>query len=240
MALGPVKRRSVAGDVYDQLSNEILTGVYKPGQALPAERALSELLTVNRGAVREAISRLAAAGFVESRQGAGTIVLDYRRHGGLGLLSRLIVHSGGIDPKAMRALAELRSCIGVDAARLAATRHSADDRDHLELASQAIAQASDRAGRQRAALKLWSTVVDASDNIAYRLAMNGLVAAYQPVQPLLLSVLGDEFDDVAGHQQVVRAILSRSASDAAETARTLLGKGGDSLVALAEISARRA
>ena len=233
MSLQPVARSSVSGAVYEQLSGEILAGRYDAGQALPAERILAELLGVNRGAVREAIQRLAGAGLVESRQGAGTVVLDYRLRAGLDLLPALLVGEEGVDAGAVRSVAELRACIGADAARLAAGRADAAARQRLEACGRALAQAPDLAARQAASLAMWEAVVDASDNIAYRLAMNSLRRAYEPVQEMLRGVLSDELDDVDGHQAVIAAVLAGRPEDALQRARTLLARGGDALAAIA-------
>ena len=80
MALQPVNRRSVPEDVFDQLVGEVLSGNMRPGDSLPSERRLAEVLGVSRPAVREALKRVTAAGLVEIRQGDATTVRDYRRH----------------------------------------------------------------------------------------------------------------------------------------------------------------
>ena len=46
----------------------------QPGELLPPERQLCELLAVSRTVVREAVRSLAAKGLLEVRQGHGTIV----------------------------------------------------------------------------------------------------------------------------------------------------------------------
>ena len=69
MALQPVNRRSVPEDVFEQIVAEVLSGDMQPGEALPSERRLAEVLGVSRPAVREAIKRLTAAGLVESTSG---------------------------------------------------------------------------------------------------------------------------------------------------------------------------
>ncbi|MCK6502093.1 GntR family transcriptional regulator [Myxococcota bacterium] len=233
MTLQPIRRSSVADAVHEQIRGEILTGRYDPGQALPAERNLAELLGVNRGAVREAIQRLATEGLVASRQGAGTVVLDFRQQAGLDLLPSLLVGEAGIHGPAVRAVAELRACIGADAARLAATRLTPAAAARLSACAEEMARATDLSARQQAALDLWQAVIEASDNLAYRLAMNSLTRAYQPVQALLAQVLAPELDDVASHQVVVQAILDRDADAAFTQARALLSVGGQALTAVA-------
>jgi GntR family phosphonate transport system transcriptional regulator len=67
--------------IHEQLRNDILNGVLKPGGMLPTEHTLAEQFSVNRHTVRRAISALAEQGLVETRQGSGTYVpeavMDY-------------------------------------------------------------------------------------------------------------------------------------------------------------------
>jgi GntR family transcriptional regulator, transcriptional repressor for pyruvate dehydrogenase complex len=76
MALQPVNRRSVPEDVFDQIVTEVLSGQMQPGETLPSERKLADVLGVSRPAVREAPKRLPAAGLVDVRQGDATTVRD--------------------------------------------------------------------------------------------------------------------------------------------------------------------
>ena len=72
MALQPVERRSVPEDVFEQILADVISGELSPGESLPSERRLAEVLGVSRPAVREALKRVAAAGLVEVRQGDST------------------------------------------------------------------------------------------------------------------------------------------------------------------------
>ncbi len=69
------KPRSLALEVVDQLTGEIRQGQLAAGHKLPTEAAIMERLGVSRTVVREAISRLQAAGLVHTRHGVGTFVL---------------------------------------------------------------------------------------------------------------------------------------------------------------------
>ena len=74
----------------------------QPGESLPSERRLAEVLGVSRPAVREAIKRLTEAGLVEVRQGDATTVRDFRRHAGLEIqvsLHQLEPTIGIVGPK---------------------------------------------------------------------------------------------------------------------------------------------
>src|SRR4030081_2088943 len=123
MALQPVNRRSVPEDVFEQIVAEVLSGEIQPGEALPSERRLAEVLGVSRPAVREALKRLSAAGLVEVRQGDSTTVRDFRRHAGLDLLPQLLLHAGELDIAVARSILEARLHNGPKVAELAAQSH---------------------------------------------------------------------------------------------------------------------
>ena len=72
-----IRRNKVYEEVAKQIERLILKKL-KPGDKLPAERELAEMLGVSRGSIRDAIRGLELLGLVEPRQGAGTIV----RHAG--------------------------------------------------------------------------------------------------------------------------------------------------------------
>ncbi len=67
--------RSLAHELVERLKERILAGQIEPGQKLPTEAALVTEFGVSRTVVREAISRLQAAGLVETFQGRGSFVL---------------------------------------------------------------------------------------------------------------------------------------------------------------------
>ncbi|WP_417029572.1 FadR/GntR family transcriptional regulator, partial [Cloacibacillus evryensis] len=58
--------------VLDSIQNSIRDGEFKPGEALPSERELSERYGVGKSSIREAIKMLQVLGVVESAQGKGT------------------------------------------------------------------------------------------------------------------------------------------------------------------------
>jgi len=75
----PLPRRrahSLAQQVMNDLVGRIRDGTYRPGQRLPTEPELMAEQGVSRSVVREAMSRLQAAGLAETRHGVGTFVLE--------------------------------------------------------------------------------------------------------------------------------------------------------------------
>lgn len=60
-----------------------------PGQNLPPERELADLLGVTRPTLRETLQRLSRDGWLTIKHGRPTIVNDYKNNGGLGVLKSL-------------------------------------------------------------------------------------------------------------------------------------------------------
>jgi DNA-binding GntR family transcriptional regulator len=63
-----------------QLNDAIDAGVYGPGDSIPSELEISDLLNVSRPTVRQAMQQLALKGRVVRRRGIGTIVAPQRIH----------------------------------------------------------------------------------------------------------------------------------------------------------------
>src|SRR3569623_2079182 len=108
MPLHPVSRRSVPDAVFDQVLCEVVSGALGPGEPLPSERRLAEVLGVSRPAVREALQRMAQTRLVEVRHGGSTTVRDFRRYAGLDLLPSLLLRAGSIDVPVVRSVVEAR------------------------------------------------------------------------------------------------------------------------------------
>src|SRR5205807_6927538 len=70
-----IRRSKVYEEVAKQLERLILKKL-QPGDKLPSERELAEMLGVSRSSIRDAIRSLELVGLVEPRQGAGTIVRE--------------------------------------------------------------------------------------------------------------------------------------------------------------------
>jgi GntR family transcriptional regulator, transcriptional repressor for pyruvate dehydrogenase complex len=70
-----VRRNRVYEEVAKQIERLILKKL-QPGDKLPSERELAEMLRVSRGSIRDAIRGLELLGLVEPRQGTGTIVRE--------------------------------------------------------------------------------------------------------------------------------------------------------------------
>ena len=77
---------------------------------------------------------------------------------------------------------------------------------------------------QGLAADFWSHLVDASDNLAYRLAYNSLRATYDQCRDLFTQVLAEEITDVARYRAiVVDEVAPRAASQGPSSSRRMTG-----------------
>ncbi|MEU4777041.1 GntR family transcriptional regulator [Micromonospora sp. NPDC023633] len=224
MAFAPVPRSSVSDHVFGQIRDAIVSGVYRPDEALPGERELAATFGVNRHAVREALRRLQQLGLVRVSQGGATRVLDWRVHAGLDLaLSLTRFHDTLPVDTLVRDMLEMRACIGVDAARLCAQRGGPDVRAAILRAVEEYAGLEpDLPGMGEATIVLWRHIVAGSGNTAYLLAFNSLVAGALAVGEVPPERRAAELLDVAGHRRLADAVVTGRAADAAREARALL------------------
>jgi GntR family transcriptional repressor for pyruvate dehydrogenase complex len=230
MALQPVNRRSVPEDVFEQILAEVLSGEMQPGESLPSERRLAEVLGVSRPAVREALKRVAAAGLVEVRQGDATTVRDFRRHAGLDLLPRLLLRGQELDVSVVRSILEARLHNGPKVAELAAQRRSDTLPSLLEQTIGDLEDDTDPVGQQRHALAFWDHIVDGADSIVYRLMFNTLRAAYEPALPALAIMMAAEVGQIRSYRNLAAAIDAGDPAAAGAAARQLLEPATDALL----------
>jgi DNA-binding FadR family transcriptional regulator len=112
-------RRNLSRELVDALEQLILTRHWQAGDKLPTEAEIVRQFQVSRTVVREALSRLQAAGLVETRHGIGTFVLEPRPAAMFTL-----------DPDELKtsfevlAILELRISLETETAGLAAARRS--------------------------------------------------------------------------------------------------------------------
>lgn len=60
--------------VYSELRDEIASGKYSPGEAIPSERKLGQAFGVSQITIRRAVNDLVLDGLIQKRQGIGNIV----------------------------------------------------------------------------------------------------------------------------------------------------------------------
>lgn len=133
LALPRRRSMSLAQEVMNDLMGKIRNGQYKPGEKLPTEPEVMAEQGVSRTVVREAISRLQAAGLVETRHGIGTFVLPATSQP-----PHPLDFSTVITIRDVLAMLELRISLETEAAGLAAVRRTEEQLQRMRDAVQAF------------------------------------------------------------------------------------------------------
>jgi DNA-binding FadR family transcriptional regulator len=156
---GRKRGRSLAHDLVDSLGGEIRAGRWRPGDKLPTESEIMRGWGVSRTVVREALSRLQAAGAVETRHGIGTFVL-----------APLAEQGFRIDPAELAtavdvlAVLELRISLETESAGLAAQRRTDWQLQGLRAALDDLEKASSQGDAIGPDLRFHIAIAEATGN----------------------------------------------------------------------------
>jgi GntR family transcriptional regulator, transcriptional repressor for pyruvate dehydrogenase complex len=169
--------RGLAHELVERLKERILAGRIEPGQKLPTEASLVEEFGVSRTVVREALSRLQAAGLVENFQGRGSFVLALPETGGFEIgADRVRTHRDVLD------MIDFRIGIETEAAGLAAERRTDVQVKAIERALRELTRAGEQAsGAVEADYEFHLRIAVASGNRFY----SDLLASLGPMMIML-------------------------------------------------------
>jgi len=130
----PIKTSRAFEEIADQIRTELVSRRLRPGDRLPAERAMAEQFGVSRNTLREALRSLENAGLLRLQKGAtgGAFV---RESTGDAIITGLrdMFHLGAIQPEH---LTEARVLIESIAVRAACERATAEIARHSMLISR--------------------------------------------------------------------------------------------------------
>jgi GntR family transcriptional regulator, transcriptional repressor for pyruvate dehydrogenase complex len=210
---------AVAERLFTQLSTEILSGRYQPGEKLPTQRTLAADLGVTMTALREALKRLEQLGLVEVRHGDAMRVADWRARGGLDVIAHVLFAAGGLDRGMLADVMEARRLMLVESARLAAQRRDPEQAERVEELAARLADAPGAAAAQALDWAFFHELVEAARNVVLLLVMNTIRDIYLQRGELFQAVVADGEELAPLYARAARAVArgeSRAAGDAVE------------------------
>ncbi len=204
-----IPRNKVYQEVARQLERRI-TEELKPGDLLPPERQLVQMLGVSRGSVRDAIRSLELMGLLEPRQGIGTVVCNPGGTRANPLADALIEKR-----KMVAELLDVRKMIEPPLAGRAATHASDDD----------ISDLQEILTRQEAKVREGELGIDEDSEFHYSIALaSGNSVVLKVVDVLMdllretreraLQVEGRQEKSLAGHRCILSALKEHDAKAA--------------------------
>jgi DNA-binding FadR family transcriptional regulator len=200
---------AVAGRVFTQLSEQILSGRYEAGEKLPGQRTLARDLGVTMTALREALKRLEQLGLVEVRHGDAMRVTDWRAHGGLDVIAHVLFAAGGLDRAVLADVMEARALMLAQSAGLAAERRDAGQAARLEELAERMAAAPDAVTAQALDWAFFHELVEAARNVVLLLVMNSIRGIYLERGELFQAVVGDHAALAPLYTRAAQAVTRR-------------------------------
>lgn len=188
---------------------------------MPTQRSLAEELGVNMASVREAVKRLEQLRLVESRQGEGMRVRDWRAESGLDVLAHLVLGPRGLDGETLAAVLEARRLMLSEAARLAAARRSEDQAELLVELADGIAEARTAEEAQPLDFAFFYELVQAAGNVVFVLITNSIREIYLENAGAFRPLVEDHASLARHYRRVALAVRGRDAARAAGAVRRL-------------------
>ena len=214
-----IRPRRAVDITTDHLRSLIISGEYPADSLLPPERALAEELGVNRLTLRAALARLEAEKLVVPRQGQGIRVQDWRRTGGLSLLS------GVDDDQVIVDMLALRRSLAAEAIYGACLHASGEQKRILADIARRQDVTEDEFSFLEGDLAFTRALVAASDSLPLMLLFNTIEDVCRARPEVLKRMLSDR--DTARASYVALLALVRS-GDAELARRAILQTLSDS------------
>lgn len=218
--LKAVARVTLGEQVAQQLAEMIAEKHWQPGERLPPEMELCEVLNVGRSTLREALKSLAFIGMVRMRPGDGTYVSDLSNR----LLDRILAKGLLKTEKDLADVCETRMILETEGAAIAAERTSEADLAQLrELVGRGRESLNgDRRSFSKFDLDFHIAVANASHNkLLPRLLVDirGILAEWITKSQELPGLRENAQEQ---HESILRCIANRDPTGAREEMRTHL------------------
>jgi DNA-binding FadR family transcriptional regulator len=176
------KQSRIFQDVVDQIQEAILNGKFKPGDKLPSERELGELLGTSRGTLREALRILEQKGLIEIRLGVnGGAIVKETTWEQMSETLALLLRSHTVSPQH---LAEFRQGLEGIVAALAAERATPEDMIGLNRLLEEARRHSDKG------ISHWKRFVKIDEQIHIALAR----ISRNPIHQFIVETVHDNID----------------------------------------------
>jgi GntR family transcriptional regulator, sialic acid-inducible nan operon repressor len=216
MAFTPLVRISVADRVATQLRDAIANGVYAPGQALPSERELVDLLGVSRVSVRVALQALQDEALIDRSHGRAARVSP--KHAEASPVARMLHLPDLPDEKTVQDAKQARVLVEVAMVRMVAA--SIDDAGVavLRAALQANRDAIfvDRAAFLQTDLAVHRSIAGLCGNTLFTAMANELLDWLELHQTDVVYLEGVDLISHREHARVVELIVAHDAEGAAK------------------------
>lgn len=214
----PLQVPSAIDEVTDRLITAIAIGEFVPGERLPVERSVAQMLGVSRSTVHQAMGRLRSAGIVEVRRGraGGAFVRNDWSSNSADAVARTL----GARWSQLEELCGLRGLVEAMIARTAAERRTRDDITALRRALTAFAHAKTPQQEHASDMAVHRAVTEATGYPQMASLTRGLLATITlgfPIEPYNPDVFDRALEE---HAALVEAVVEGDVEGAGRIAQS--------------------
>ena len=225
--------KNVHGNTVDQLGEDIVSGHYPVGVAIPPEPMLCEALGVSRTVIREAVKSLVAKGLLITGPKLGTRVMPEEHWNWFDPDVVVWQSKIGFTREFLRDLQELRRVVEPAAVRLAAERATADDISDIEAAFAGMKNAIEHGGDYVTHdLRFHQGLLRACHNRMVIQMSKALGALLRTAFELSTSRPDGPASSLPMHRAVLDAVIARQPAKAEKAILVLIDNAGEDIEAV--------
>ena len=199
-----IKQKSIFEQIIDHIHLQLNNENLKPGDQLPSERDLSEMMGVNRHSIREAFRVLEYIGVIERKVGRGTVI----RHVGYDVLMDRTAHAVEFSSKGfLFELLELRLAFEPTMAAFASKR--ATEKEILKMEKEILKLKNNADELNDADIRLHLLIAKASHNRAFIKIFEPILKMLWQYRAKLKNVSSRKKKIISEHEEIVKAIKAR-------------------------------
>ena len=201
--------------VIKQIMNLIKNDELKPGDKLPPERELAEILSISRGSLREAFRVLESRGLIKSKPGGGRFIREIRKNGHNNTENIIL----SLKKSSILELLEAREMFEVKIVELAAQRATAED---IELIEKALNKMNKEEGlrndeKTQSDTEFHLAVSSASHNFVFTNIMQLHLDLLQETRGKTWQIPGRKEEQYQEHQAIFQAIKEHNSKKAGDS-----------------------
>ncbi len=233
--LRPVQTQRASEAIYEQIKDLIISGQFKPGDRLPSERSLIDMLQRSRPTIREALRMLERAGFIRTVAGTNGAIVQELSTDGVTQSMEVMLQTSKVT---LDELSEYRAHNDVAVARWAAQRAGEQDvallRQTLEKCGALIRAGDYAAFVAQDAVFHGQLALAGKNQVSYIMTQ----VMSRLVEPLMLKALERQSVEdgermcrriIAMHRSILDAVCARDADGAADAMARHIASFGDDL-----------
>ena len=217
MEITRITRTELNEEVFRQMKELLVNGIWKKGEKIPSEEDLSKKFGVSRITIRQALQRLTTMGLIETKSGKGRFVCVPEVGQVMEQLSPIFY----LETHSLEQVNEFREMLDVWSAKLAADRATENDIIELENNFSAMSKCSEMKDWQGFALLdlefhlkigqiTQNTLICKTYEILYEVLHNSMLLIVEKMGTIALSF----------HREIINAIAEHNVEKAEAIARS--------------------